>query len=123
MELTPMHADKLDGGKRAGVNRPAAHGSLAPLPTDIAKTLSYLAHLIDDEIDIRGIGSGVREFAPRRRCHGGRGLCERSVGAGDRTSEPVQAQDTRDGAHAAGPHVCREGRPPTTRADVVLPER
>lgn len=45
--------------------RPA--GGPAPagpsFPTDTARTLSMLAHLIDDAITVRGVGFGVREWA------------------------------------------------------------
>ena len=34
-----------------------------PLPTDVARLLSHLAHVIADTIGARGVGIGVREFA------------------------------------------------------------
>lgn len=34
-----------------------------PLPADVARLLSHLAHVIDDTIEARGVGIGVREFA------------------------------------------------------------
>lgn len=33
------------------------------LPEDVARQLSWLAHLIDERIAARGVGSGVAEFA------------------------------------------------------------
>jgi hypothetical protein len=37
-----------------------------PIPTHVARTLSYLAHLIDDTVTVRGEGNSVRAFAARQ---------------------------------------------------------
>ena len=34
-----------------------------PVPPDVARLASHLAHLLDDAIDVRGTGIGVRDFA------------------------------------------------------------
>lgn len=40
-------------------------GSASAYPNDVARVLSYLANLIDGSIQLRGVGSGAREFAAR----------------------------------------------------------
>lgn len=55
--------DVQDGGRATRVvTLPRARGD-QPLPADVARLLSHLAHLIDDRIEVRGVGIGVREFA------------------------------------------------------------
>lgn len=34
-----------------------------PVPPDVARLASHLAHLLDDAIEVRGTGIGVRDFA------------------------------------------------------------
>jgi hypothetical protein len=50
-----MELQRIEGG--------LDHTRGAPLPLDVARHLSYLAHLIDDTIELRGVGIGTREFA------------------------------------------------------------
>lgn len=60
-----MELHKIDGGK-------SSHGAYAlsvpdaprpSYPIEVAQALSYLANLIDESIQLRGIGTGVREWA------------------------------------------------------------
>lgn len=45
--------------------RPVDAVAPAPIPPEVAETLSHLAHLIDHSIAVRGTQIGVREFAAR----------------------------------------------------------
>lgn len=47
-----------------GPGLPASRlGSSLPFPPDVAEVLTYLANLIDSSIALRGVGTGVRDFA------------------------------------------------------------
>lgn len=56
-----MEQIDLDGGVAGeGLTR---RGVSRPLPEDVARQVSWLAHLLDERIVARGVGSGVTEFA------------------------------------------------------------
>jgi cell division protease FtsH len=58
----PMEMERVHGGPDE-LTPADAVGLASPYPPDVAKALSYLANLIDGSIQLRGVGSSVRDFA------------------------------------------------------------
>ena len=56
-------AGGLDEGLEGPGSLASQLGSASPFPPDVAEALTYLANLIDSSIALRGVGTGVREFA------------------------------------------------------------
>ncbi|HLI56232.1 MAG TPA: ATP-binding protein [Actinomycetota bacterium] len=58
-----MDEVQVNGERTEGLNAPPPAASWAPFPPAVAQALSHLANLIDASIAVRGVGSGVRDFA------------------------------------------------------------